>query len=154
MDDNTGVSQLLDDLLDLLEDSKPAFGRGGGYRTVEIAAAFDIIDEIKTLFPGEFSQARQIVRERDALLEGARKEASNMISDAQHQAVTIASQQEIVRISQQQAESIMAEAREMERQVRSGAEDYAYEVFSNIEQNLGSMLNNIQRCRERINSNS
>ena len=53
-----------------------------------------------------------------------------MIEDARSQAITIASEQEIVRISQQQADAILAEARELERETRAGAEDYADEVFS------------------------
>ena len=38
-----------------------------------------------------------------------------MIEDARSQAITIASEQEIVRISQQQADTILADARELER---------------------------------------
>ena len=57
-----------------------------------------------------------------------------MIEDARSQAITIASEQEIVRISQQQADAILAEARELERETRAGAEDYADEVFSHVEQ--------------------
>ena len=45
-----------------------------------------------------------------------------MIEDARSQAITIASEQEIVRISQQQADTILADARELERQTRAGAE--------------------------------
>lgn len=76
------------------------------------------MDEIRDLFPAEFSQARQIVRERQSLLDDAEVEANRMIEDARSQAITIASEQEIVRISQQQADTILADARELERQTR------------------------------------
>ena len=59
-----------------------------------------------------------------------------------------------MRISQQQAETIMADARELERQTRAGAEDYADEVFSHVEQSLDNLLNNVRRCRDRLNANS
>ncbi len=126
--DETGVLGLLEELSILLEDSKPVFGKSN-LRQVDIAAAFEIMDEIRDTFPSEFAQARQIVRERQSLLDDAEAEANRMIEDARSQAMTIASEQEIVRISQQQADQILADARELERQTRAGAEDYADEVF-------------------------
>ena len=46
----------------------------------------------------------------------------------------------------------MADARELERQTRAGAEDYADEVFGHIEQSLDTLLNNTRRCRDRLNA--
>ena len=92
--DETGVLGLLEELSILLEDSKPVFGKNN-LRQVDIAAAFDIMDEIRDLFPAEFSQARQIVRERQSLLDDAEVEANRMIEDARSQAITIASLAEL-----------------------------------------------------------
>ena len=94
------------------------------------------------------------MRERQSLLDDAEVEANRMIEDARSQAITIASEQEIVRISQQQADTILADARELERQTRAGAEDYADEVFGHIEQSLDTLLNNTRRCRDRLNATS
>lgn len=151
--DETGVLSLLEELSILLEDSKPVFGKNN-LRQVDIAAAFEIMDEVRDTFPNEFSHARQIVRERQSLLDDAELEANRMIEDARSQAMTIASEQEIVRISQQQADTIMADAREVERQTRSGAEDYADEVFNHVEQSLDTLLGNVRRCRDRLNASS
>ena len=107
--DETGVLGLLEELSILLEDSKPVFGKGN-MRQVDIAAAFEIMDEIRDTFPSEFAQARQIVRERQSLLDDAEAEANRMIEDARSQAMTIASEQEIVRISQQQADQVLSDA--------------------------------------------
>lgn len=151
--DDTGVMALLEELSILLEDAKPVgFGRNNNLRQVDISAAFEIMDEIRDTFPSEFAQARQIVRERQGLLDDADAEASRMVEDARSQAMTIASEQEIVRISQQQADQIMADARELERQTRAGAEDYADEVFAHVEQSLDTLLNNVRRCRDRLNA--
>jgi len=151
--DETGVLGLLEELSILLEDAKPVFGKNN-VRQVDIAAAFEIMDEIRDTFPAEFSQARQIVRERQSLLDDAEAEANRMIEDARGQAMTIASEQEIVRISQQQADQIMADAREQERITRAGAEDYADEVFGHVEQSLDTLLTNVRRCRDRLNATS
>ena len=149
----TGVLALIEELSLLLEESKPVI-RNNNLRQVDITKAFEIIDAINMQFPQEFAQSRQIVRERQSLLDDAEAEANRMIEDARSQALTIASEQEIVRISQQQADTIMAEVRELERETRAGAEDYADEVFGHVEQSLDTLLSNVRRCRDRLNANS
>ena len=151
--DETGVMGLIDELTILIEDAKPSFSNKN-LRLVDANQAFEILDEIKEIFPSEFSQSRQIVRERQSLLDDAEAEANRMIEDARSQALTIASEQEIVRISQHQADTIMAEVRELERETRAGAEDYADEVFGHVEQSLDTLLSNVRRCRDRLNANS
>lgn len=151
--DETGVLNLIDELSVLIEDSKPVFGKNA-LRQVDAQSAFEILDEIRDTFPSEFAQARQVIRERQALLDEAEAQATRLIEDARSQAITIASEQEIVRISQQQADAILAKARELERQTRAGAEDYADEVFNHVEQGLDTALNSIRRVRDRLNANS
>ena len=143
--DETGVLDLLEELSILLEDAKPVFGKNN-LRQVDVSAAFEIIDEIRDTFPSEFAQSRQIVRERQSLLVDAEAEANRMIEDARSQAMTIA--------SEQQADTILADARELERQTRAGAEDYADEVFGHVEQSLDTLLGNVRRCRDRLNAGS
>ena len=138
----------------MLEDSKPVpFGKSN-MRQVDIDLAGEIIDDIRGTFPSEFAQARQIVRERQSLLDDAEAESVRLIEDARSQAMTIASEQEIVRIAQQQADAIMADARELERQTRAGAEDYADEVLGHVEQSLSSLVTSVSRQRERLNNQS
>lgn len=152
MDDNAGVLGLIEELAIMLEDAKPVFGKGGRFKQVDTDAALDLIDEIRDLFPGEFAQSRQIVRERQALLDNAEAEATRMVEDARQQAMLIASQQEIVRTAQMQADTIMADVRALESETRAGADDYADEVFAHVESTLDSMLSNVRLCRDRLNA--
>jgi len=149
--DETGVLALVDELSDILEDSKPTLGNKDK-RTVEIGPLLDILDDIRHAFPEEFSHARQIVRERQSLLEDAEIEANRILEDARNQALIIASEQEIVRIAQQQAENVLADARDMERETRAGADDYADWVFSQIEIMLDQASENVRRSRDRLNN--
>ena len=88
--DEIGVMNLIEELSVLIEDSKPVFGKNT-MRQVDAQAAFEILDEIRDTFPSEFAQARQIIRERQALLDEAEAQASRLIEDARSQAITIAS---------------------------------------------------------------
>ncbi|MDR1421678.1 MAG: ATPase [Coriobacteriales bacterium] len=149
--DETGVLALLDELSDLIEDGKPALGNKDR-KQIEVGPALDIIDDIRQAFPEEFEQARKIVRERQGLLQDTEFECNRILEDARNQALLIASEQEIGRIAQQQAETILADAHELERETRAGAEDYADSVFSHIESTLDSLGENVRRVRERLNN--
>ena len=151
--DESGVLDRLEELQILLEDAKPCLGRQN-LRQVNTDEALDILDEIHDIFPSEFAQARQIMREREALIDDAEAQAARIIEDAKNQALTVASEQEVVRIAQKESESIMQEAREMERETRAGAEDYADEVFGHVEQTLENVLSQVQRVRDRLNATS
>lgn len=146
-----GVMGLLDELADLLENSKTVLGNSSR-RQVEIEPALDIIDEIRESFPEEFREARIIVKDRQGMLESAEVEANRIIEDAEERAQTIAGQQEIVRIANQRAEDILREASERERDMRFGAEDYADQVLAGLEETIEKARNNVARSRDRLNN--
>ena len=148
------IESLVDELEGLIEEAKPPFGKNAQFKVIETEVFFNILDEIRMSYPEEWQKSRRIIKERDELIASAASQADSIIADAQQQAFTIASEQEIVRISQQQADQILADARELERQTRAGAEDYADEVFGHVEQSLDTLLNNVRRCRDRLNANS
>lgn len=119
-------------------------------KLVDPEAVYEIIDEIRAQFPDELKQARWIVKERQEMVEDAEREANRILEEAQERAQSIASEQEVVRLAEQQAADIMDKARQHEREVRLGAEDYADEMLANLEVNLGKLLTAVQRGRDRL----
>ena len=53
-------------------------------------------------------------------------------------------------MAERQAHEIVDDAREREREIRLGAEDYADEVLGNLEANLDKFLAAVRRGRERL----
>lgn len=113
---------------------------------------YELIDEIRADFPEDLKQARWIVKDRQEMMEAAEMEANRILEDARGQALILAGEQEVVRLADVRAAEIMDQARQMERETRLGAEDYADEVFANLEVNLGKWLTSVQRSRDRLNS--
>lgn len=111
---------------------------------------YEIIDEIREQFPDELKQARWVVKERQEMLEEAEKEANRILEEARDRAQAIASEQEVVRLADAQAAAILDKARQEEREIRLGAEDYADEMLANLEVNLGKLLTAVQRGRDRL----
>ncbi len=151
MDSGASVEELLEELTDMLEQSKPVLGNSQK-RQVEIGPVFEVLDEIRDVFPNEIHQARLILRDRDGMIQQAEIDANRILEDAERQADMIASQQEIVRIAEQRAKDIEREAMAREHEMHVGADDYADQVFANLETNLDNLLKNVIRCRERLNS--
>ena len=119
-------------------------------RLIDVEKLYEIIDEIRASFPDELKQARWIVKERQEMLEEAEKESNRMLEDARDRAESMASEQEVVKRAQEQAASMIDSARQQEREIRLGAEDYADEMLANLEVNLGKLLTAVQRGRDRL----
>jgi len=115
---------------------------------------YDILDQMRTTIPEEIKQARWIVKERQEMLAEAKTESDRIIKEANDQAERLVSQQEVVKMAERNAASIMEDARAREREIRLGAEDYADEVLETLETNLGKFLAAVQRGRERLQGKS
>ena len=111
---------------------------------------YDILDQMRSTIPEEIKQARWIVKERQEMLAEAKQEAERVLTEAQERADRLASETEVVRLAERNAQQIMEDARERERDTRLGAEDYADEVLGNLELNLDKFIGAVRRGRERL----
>ncbi len=115
---------------------------------------YDILDQMRSTIPEEIKQARWIVKERQEMLAEAKQEADRVLGEAQERADRLASETEIVRLAERNAQQIQDEAHEREREMRLGAEDYADEVLGNLELNLDKFLAAVRRGRSRLQGHS
>jgi vacuolar-type H+-ATPase subunit H len=111
---------------------------------------FEMIDHLRESVPAEIKEARWIVREKQQHLQEAEKEAQRIIAEAREKAQKLASEDEIVKEAQRQAQEIIDSAKAKEREIRMAAEDYADELFANLEANLSKLLAAVQRGRDRL----
>jgi vacuolar-type H+-ATPase subunit H len=111
---------------------------------------YDLLDQMRSTIPEEIKQARWIVKERQEMLAEAKQEGERLLSEAQERAEKLAADTEVVRLAEKNAQQIMEDGRDQERQIRLGAEDYADEVLGNLEMNLDKFLAAVRRGRERL----
>jgi len=142
------VLALIDKLDDLIHNARTVpFSDKVAIDREEI---YELLDQMRSSIPEEIKQSRWIVKERQEMLAEAKREADRLVADARDKAAHEASQEEIVKRADREAAQILEEARVREREVRLGAEDYADEVLSTLELNLGKFLAAVQRGRERL----
>jgi cell division septum initiation protein DivIVA len=111
---------------------------------------YDLLDQMRSTIPEEIKQARWIVKERQEMLAEAKTEAERIQAEAQEKAEQMASETEVVHLAEKNAQKIVEDARDREREIRLGAEDYADEVLNNLEVNLEKFLAAVRRGRERL----
>ena len=154
MEPGEEIEALVDELEQIVTDAKSPFGGGGQRKIVDAQDIYEILDEMRRVFPQEFQDARRILREEGETLDRAQKQADAIIADAQQQAMVIASDQEIVRHAVQQAEDIRDAAQQYERDTRYNAEEYADTVLAHLEDNIKSLTNSVTRVRQTLSENS
>lgn len=149
------IEAFIEELEDLINNAKAPLTGGGSKKIIDADAAYEILDDIKGSLPEEFQKARRIVRERDEILDSAEEEAQHIVKDAQDKADTLASEMEIVRLANNQAEEIKRRADEEAREIRYWAENSAEQTFANLEKELQgvidkttSLLGQMSYCRQ------
>lgn len=111
---------------------------------------YDLIDELRNVIPEEFKQARWIVKERENMLEEAKRNAEKIIKKAEDKAEILVSETEILKNASRKSEEIMAISEAKARTIRLEAEDYADEKLASLEAALHKILSAIEKGREQF----
>ena len=148
------IESLIGELEQIVSEGKSPFASGAGKKIVDAQDIYEILDEIRRVFPQEFADARRIVKEEAETLEHAQLQADSIIADAQQQAMILAGDQEVVRLAQQRADDVRDQAQQYERDTRYNAEEYADTVLAHLEDNLKSLTNSVTRVRQTLDENS
>jgi cell division septum initiation protein DivIVA len=115
------------------------------------------LEAAKNELPDEIKQARWVVKDREELLDKARRGGEALVQRAREEQVRLVSEQEVVRTSQDEAERILSDAREQARQIRLEAEDYVdaklaqFEIaLEKVYAELARSIAQVQRGREKL----
>ena len=148
------IESLVSELEQLVSEAKSPLMDSGQKKIIDAQDFYELLDEIRRVFPEEFTTARRILKEENETLDRARTQAESIIADAQQQAMILAGDQEVVRLAQQQADGIRDQADQYERDTRYNAEEYADTVLAHLEENLKSLTNSVSRVRQTLDENS
>ncbi len=99
----------------------------------------DIIDRMRVAVPDELRQARQIVREREQIIDSAKKKIAQSLSE-----------QGMLEIAQRERARIVGEAEAEATRIRAEADDYSRQVLLDLEERVGKALMVIQNGLEEL----
>lgn len=137
------VEELLDELYDLINESKTSSLFGG--KGLDKEEAFDIIQSIRLNIPTEIKQARNIAENSERIMNEASIQANKIIREAENDAARMVSEHEIMKQVKQEVEALKAEAKQYMRDMKKGANSYAEECLSKTAQAIQESLEEFTR---------
>lgn len=111
---------------------------------VDEEECFDIINEMRSRIPEEVRQAKKIERERDRIIAQANEEAERIVALAGEQAREVLGEQEIFKVAEARAATIIERAQHEADKITTDADDYVIAVLSHLESQLGGLLTTVQ----------
>jgi cell division septum initiation protein DivIVA len=150
MENGMNVIDIVDRIEEFLEKSKRIpFSSNIIVKESEI---FDLLDELRNVLPEEFKQSRWIVKERENMIEEAKRYSERIVSEAREKAQALISETEILKNAARESEEIMSAAEAKARTIRLEAEDYADEKLASLEAVLHKLITAIEKGREQFRS--
>lgn len=149
------MSKNIDDILEQLDDMLDAawaMPLSGGKVVVDGDKVRELLDSVRANLPSEFRQARAIVNDRTEIINTAKKEAEDIIRNAEERRNQILSHEEIVVQAQERANEIHAQTQKRARDMRRTAQEYAEEVLRRTEENLTQQVSQVRQARVSLRS--
>ncbi len=100
--------------------------------------------------PEELREARWLLKERDAVVERAAREAQRLVEAARVRAERMVEKNELVREARRTSEEILEDAERHAAAIRHEAEDYVDRKLAAFEVVLDRTMQTVQKGRERL----
>lgn len=146
-----GIEEIISTLYEMIQDAR-GLPLGADRCIVERDKVLDLLDEISNQLPGELKQARTIVESRGEVINNAKREAENILKQAQAQARQMVSESEIYTQAQQQANDMVQAAQEKIRQLKNVTNNYVDDALRQTELAISEALNEVKDSREKFNA--
>lgn len=137
------IEQLIDEIEDYIDNCKPHILNSNKI-IVNKEEIDDLLRELRMKTPDEIKRYQQIISNREAILNDARKKAEELINDATAQTTELINEQEIMRQAYDRAEEIVALASRQAQEILDNATIEANQVRESAIQYTDDMLANIE----------
>ena len=146
-----GIEEVISTLYELVQDAR-SVPLSSEKCIVEREKVLDLLDEISNQLPGELKQARTIVESRGEVINNAKREAENILKQAQAQAKQMVSDSEITKQSQIEAVAMVRTAQEKIRELKLVTNDYVDDALRRTEESIAEALGEIKESRAKFNA--
>ena len=119
---------------------------------IERDKVLDMLDEIITQLPSELKQSRTIVESRNELISQARREAENIIRQAQEQAQELVTKEAIYNEAKRRSEEIALQTQNRVVQIQKAGNSYMDESLRQTEEVIAKALNDVRETRMKFRS--
>jgi len=136
------ILYLVDRLEEVVKGSRQVpFSR---VRLVDESRIWPLLDQMRISIPDEVRRAERIIREKDRTIAQAHEEAERIVSLARSEAAQLTAEHVIAQAAEERAAATRKQAKREIEAIRSEADDYAFDVLCNLEQELKRALTVIE----------
>ena len=107
----------------------------------------DMLDEIIAQLPGELKQSRTIVESRNELIGQARREAENILREAQEKAKQMVTKEAIYIEAKKRSEELVGQTQERINQLRKAGNAYMDDALRRTEEVIAQALTEVKDTR-------
>ena len=143
------IEDIISALYDMVQDAR-ALPLGADKCILERDKVLDMLDEIIAQLPVELKQARTIVESRNELIGQARREAENMIRQAQERANQMVEEETIYQEAKRQCQEMVLQTKTRMAELRKASNDYMDDALRRTEEAVAMSLEDVRDTRAKF----
>jgi len=143
------VEDMITVLYDMIQDAK-SVPLSSEKCIVERNKVLDMLDEILAQLPVELKQSRTIVESRNELIGQARREAENVIHEAEDKAAELVSQEAIFLEAKRQCQEMILRTQDQMAAIRRASNEYMDSALQRTEEAITQALGEVQDTRNKF----
>ena len=145
----SGVEELLDMLFEMIDEAKNV-PLSGDKCMIERDRALDLIDDIRSQFQVELSEAKKMMANRAEMVASAKREADSIRKAAEDRARQLLAEDVITLQAKQRANEMMQQAEERSRELKRAANEYCEDALRRTEEAVAEAYDEIKQSRARF----
>ena len=145
----SGIEEILTTLYEMVQDAW-SLPLGADKCVLERDKVLDLLDEISNQLPGELKQAKTIVESRNEVITNAKREAENILKQAEQRARQMISHEEVYLQAQKEADDLMKNAQAKIKELRQVTNDYVDDAIKRTEDAISQSLSEIRESRSKF----
>ena len=143
------IEDIISALYDMVQDAR-ALPLGADKCILERDKVLDMLDEIIAQLPVELKQSRTIVESRNELIGQARREAENLILQAQEQANKMVAEEAIYQEAKRQCQEMVLQTKTRMAELRRASNDYMDDALRRTEEAVAMSLEDVRDTRAKF----
>ena len=143
------IDDIIGSLYDMVQDAR-AMPLAADKCILERDRVLDLLDEIIAQLPGELKQSRTIVESRNELISQARREAENIMRQAQDQARSMVTKEAVYTEAKKRSEELLNQTQTRINQLKKAGNDYMDDALRRTEETIAQALGEVRETRSKF----
>lgn len=121
-------------------------------RLVDERRIWPLLDQMRISIPEEVRRAERVIRDKERTKAQAQEEAARVVELARQEAAQLAAEHAVVQAAKKQVAAIRERAVQEAKEIRAGADEYAFDVLCSLEEEMKRALTVIENGIRTIES--